>query len=107
MSTKFTGLVLRARRKEIQRSPIEIGGMLDVSTGTISMVESGEDRIAFHRIQDYLDAYDLNSECYPAFVKLLYPDEWENILRMKEVIGEDWHALDNQVDLLINSGQFR
>lgn len=107
MSTKYVGLVLRARRKELQLSKVEMGKMLAVSTATISMFESGECKIAFHRIQNYLKAYGFSSDCYPLFVKLLYPVEWEDILLMKKKLGEDWQVLDNKVELMINSGQFK
>jgi transcriptional regulator with XRE-family HTH domain len=107
MSTKYIGMVLRARRKEKQLSQVEMGKVLDVSTAIISQVESGEGKIAFHWIQDYLEAYGMSSECYPAFVKLLYPAEWVELLRRKKNLGEEWQALDDKVELLINSGQFR
>lgn len=107
MAAKYIGLVLRSRRKEMQLSQSEMGKMLRVSAATICLVESGGGKIAFHRLQDYLEAYGLSSESYPAVVKLLYPDKWEDILRMKQKIGEDWQELNNKVELLINSGQFR
>ena len=106
MSTKYIGLVLRAHRKKAQQRQEDIGKRLHVSAPAISRIESGEGKIAFHEIEDYLAAYGLSSECYPVFVKLLYPDEWENILRTKEAFGEDRMALDKKVEALINIGQF-
>ena len=73
------------------------GKRLHVSAPKISRVESGEGKIAFHEIEDYLAAYGLSSECHPVFVKLLYPDEWENILGTKEEFGEDMKALDKRL----------
>lgn len=107
MSNKYIGLVLQARRKEIRLSQVEMGVVLDVSTTTISMVENGKSKIAFHSITDYLDAYRLSSDCYPIFVKLLYPIEWEHLLIIKEQLGEPWRDLDNEVEVMINSGQFK
>lgn len=105
--TKYIALVLRARRKEIGISQAEIGAMLNISRTTISMVEKGERKITFDRIQHYLAAYGLSSDCYPLFVKLLYPLDWEHLLIMKEQLGEPWEALEDKVELMINSCQFK
>jgi hypothetical protein len=70
-------------------------------------VEKGERKIAFDRIQNYLAAYGLSSDCYPLFVKLLYPIDWEHLLIMKEQLGEPWEALEDRVELMIDSGQFK
>jgi transcriptional regulator with XRE-family HTH domain len=107
MSSKYIGLVLRARRNEIRLSQVKMGVLLDVSTTTISMVENGKSKIAFHRIPDYLEAYRLSSDCYPIFVKLLHPIEWEHLLIIKEQLGEPWRDLDNEVEVMIDSGQFK
>jgi len=61
ISRKYIGLVLRACRKEIQLSQVEMGEVLQISPSTINQVESGDVKIAFHKIQDYLGAYGLNS----------------------------------------------
>jgi transcriptional regulator with XRE-family HTH domain len=84
MPTKYIGLVLRARRKALLLSQTEIGKILDVATSKICMVENSQRTIALHRIQDYLEAYRLSSNCYPVFVKLLYPLEWEQQLVLKD-----------------------
>ena len=49
----------------------------------------------------------MSSDCYPLFVKLLYPIEWEHLLIMKEQLGEPWEVLEDKVELMINSGQFK
>lgn len=107
MAARYIGVVLRARRKELMLSQAEVGEMLNVSATTISMIEKGEQEIPFQKIEHYLVAYGLSSACYDVIVKLEYPSKWDDIVAMEDHMGKNGKALDNKVELMINSGQFK
>lgn len=107
MAARYIGVALRARRKELMLSQDEVGEMLNVSATTIGMIEKGEEEIPFQQIENYLVAYGLSSAYYDVIVKLEYPSKWDDILARADHMGKDGKALDNKVELMINSGQFK